>query len=327
MDQAINRAVRLVRRVLAGGKRTGTGPFTRVSLAYDRSLSLVRLYYLTSVYVCYSLLARFDRLAEEAGAWQLLWPLTWAEHLDAQTAVRVLGIAGFIAALLASMLPGSRIARALFALLFLGLAAVPNSLGAVNHGYHAWFWIGFCLILLPSGTEREVSRATKMAFLSVISTLQALLLLFYSLSGTWKVVEGFAAWRAGIEGNFSYMGFSRVLANRVVETGTSPPLADVFINNPWLAWPCFMVVIYIQMVSVLIAFRPALHVAWGYLLILFHFDTWLLMEIPFPLHVLFLVLFFVLSPFRPESAKISAMVHDLPIFSGVVTMAKRLAAR
>lgn len=87
----------------------------------------------------------------------------------------------------------------------------------------------------------------------------------------------------------------------------------------------FLGLVYVQLVAVCIAFRPRLHMVWGYALIGFHTGTWLLMEIAFPHHILFLLLFFVLSPFRPRRWTVRDAIGDLPVLG--VAFRRILAVR
>ena len=93
-----------------------------------------------------------------------------------------------------------------------------------------------------------------------------------------------------------------------------------------LVAPMFLFVMYVQFVAVMIVLRPRLHVLWGYLLIVFHVGTWLLLDIIFVQQVLILALLFVLSPFRvtaPEGSVLNApypveMAREIPILGLVL---------
>ncbi|MEX0923393.1 MAG: hypothetical protein WD489_03665 [Rhodovibrionaceae bacterium] len=260
------------------------------------------------------LMLKAGALTREVSAdWDFLWPLVWVSPSGAADTLRWLSVACFLSSLLALHFSNKRSFRLFFILLFLPACTIPNSLGGINHPYHAWFWIGVCFVFLPDVKRGEISRHIEMSYLLVISTCQALLLFFYSLAGFWKLVYGLQGLFAGYEGNFSPRGLALTLADRMLQTGTDPLLANFFIVNYWLSWPMFIGVIYIQFVAVLVAFRPRLHALWGYLLIFFHLGTYLLMEIGFSQHVLFLALLFVMSPFRPMQWSLPQVIGDLPI--------------
>ena len=138
-----------------------------------------------------------------------------------------------------------------------------------------------------------------MSYLTVVRTAKVLFFTFYSLSGFWKGgTDGVQDLFAGLEGNFAPRGFALQLADRIVQTNTTPLLADIAIRNYWLGWPAFLVLIYAQFFALVAVFRPRLHVLWGYLIIGFHVGTGLLMDIFFQQHVMRCYLFVPL-PFRP----------------------------
>jgi hypothetical protein len=193
--------------------------------------------------------------------------------------------------------------------------ALLSAPGAIDHAFHLWFWLGVSLSFLPGGRPAETAtRAYKLSYVTVIAGAQTLMLSFYSLAGFWKIYEGLQALARGVEGNFAPRGLAEQFADRMLVTGTTPLLADFAINNYWLIWPAFVALIYVQFVAGVAAFRPRLHQAWGYTLILFHTGTWVLMEIEFPMHVVLAGLFLVMSPFRPTRFDLWRTLADLPVF-------------
>ena len=83
---------------------------------------------------------------------------------------------------------------------------------------------------------------------------------------------------------------------------------------PLLAWPFYLGLYFVEVVSIAVFFRPALHRVWGVLLIAFHFGTLLFLDIEFPLHILINALFFVLSPFAPQESNWRSMLAAVPVF-------------
>lgn len=277
---------------------------------------LVRLYYAASVLICARMLPANDGLAGSAVAWDFLWPLAWVEGLRIKDTLSILTMMCFIGSLVAFQFHRNVAARAVFSLLFLMAATVPNSLGGINHPYHAWFWTSFIFIFLPAGDVSTFDRAGRLSYLTVIRAAQAMFLLFYSMTGSWKLFFGTFDALVHAAGNFFPGALPATLADRVLETGTDPLLADFVINNQWLAWPMFLALIYIQVVSLVVAFRPRLHVLWGYLHIAFHLGTWLLMQIIFIEHIFLLLVLLVLSPQRAAFRSLPEALGDLPLLGG-----------
>ena len=324
MDNQLIIYGRRVRRLLTGKYPLRDPVFGRVDVQFRRAQHLVRFYYLASAFISYSLMPHLNALANRSAEWDFLWPIAWLSVFDGVQVIQWLAVALLLASFLAFQFPAYRAIRFGYAILCLFVVASANSQGSINHGFHLWLWIGICLVFLPYvPTVGTAPRSAKMTYLSVIVAVQALILFFYTLAGFWKFLAGLASLLRGVEGNFSPRGLALQLADRMLQTGTSPLLADVAIANYWLSWPMFLALIYIQMVAVLIVLRPRLHIIWGYFLIAFHIGTWLLMEIAFPHHVLFLGLLFVMSPFRPQQWTIREVLSDLPVFGPLLRLGRR----
>lgn len=327
MDAAINKTLRKIRQILAASSDTQAAPFEAVNRSFARAQTLVRFYYLASLYFAFKLMLDVGALTREADSWSFLWPLAWAQSFETTDVLRWLSVACFLSSLLALQFWQRRSFRFLFVLLFLPVFTTTNSLGGINHTYHAWFWIGVCLVFLPDPRGSEARRPFKMAYLTVIAATQALLLSFYTLAGSWKFLFGLQGLVLGYPGNFAPRGLASTLAGRQLQADTDPLLAEIFIANYWLSWPLFLAMIYIQLVAVLVTLRPRLHILWGYALISFHLGTYLLMEIGFLQHVLILALFFVMSPFRPEQWTLREVLADLPVFGLVFRRILRTPSR
>jgi hypothetical protein len=317
---------RRMRRFLGGTYPSREPIFQRINIGYCRSQYLVRFYYLASAFISYSIIPEIHT-ADQSGAWDFLWPVRWLPMLRMAHAPEWLAVALFLASLLAFQFPNYRVARFVFATLCLFVVAITNSQGGINHGYHFWLWIGVCFIFLPNARSQDaVSRDFKMAYLSVIVAAQALILFFYTLAGFWKVRSGLLSLYHGLEGNFAPDGLALQLADRVLQTGTKPLLSDLAISNYWAIWPIFMVLMYFQLAAVFTVLRPRLHMVWAYLLISFHLGTWLLMEIQFSPHVLWLGLLFAMSPFRPRKCSLREVLADFPGFDILIRLAWWLRA-
>ena len=123
-------------------------------------------------------------------------------------------------------------------------------------------------------------------------------LLSYSMAGSLKLVAGIKSLVAGEMGNFSLLGFSSLLADRMVQGRGSTILGEFFVDNPYFGFPIFVALIFLQAFSFPVAFFPRLHRVCGLTLIGFHLGTGLLMDIFFTTHILWAALFLVCSPFR-----------------------------
>lgn len=306
---------RLVRRFL-GRTYPGDQDFiARLELNFVRSKQIVRFYYLLSSFFAYSLLRPFHEMARTPQIGGFLWPVAWLKFLPAGQfyLIELIPLALLALSLAALQFPAVRPIRVGYSAVSLFAIALMSAPGAIDHVAHLWFWLGASLCLLPAGRPAaKITCAYKLSYVSAIAGSQMLMLTFYSLAGFWKICEGLEAVARGVEGNFAPRGLAEQFADRMLVTGTNPLLADFAITNYWLIWPAFIALIYIQFVAIFVAFRPRLHQTWGYALILFHTGTWLLMEIDFPMHVVFAALFLVMSPFRPTRFDLRQTLADLP---------------
>ena len=308
-----------IRKQLAGpGYRDGV--HRHLSSSIVDAEWIVRLYYAASIYIAARLMMSVDIAARETTDWDFLWPLAWlnAVDIDVVLALRLIGLASFLSSLVAFAFHRVALARGASLVCFFLAATVPNSFGGINHPYHAWMWVGFVFVFLPDGTPTHFGRAGKLAYLTVIRGAQALFMLFYSMAGAWKLGFGVFDLLSGQPGNLSPGALAWTLAGRSLQTGTEPLLAPLVIENVWLSWPMLLAIIYIQFTALAIAFRPRLHVAWGYLLVAFHVGTWLLMEIMFVEHILLLVILLVLSPQRRAYKRLAEAIADLPLIGWIV---------
>lgn len=317
--------LRPLRRSFAGAPIVES-PIGRVGIQFDRARMVVKGYYLLSIYFSAAAIPTLHDTAIAAPSWNFLWPVRWMPAGGVAGMVDLLAAAWLTLSLLAFVFTGSRAIRALFALATLQVAAAANSLGGINHAYHAWFWIGAFLVFLPAVAEVN-RRATMMTYLAIVAGCQVLLLTFYTMAGFQKFGAGAAALGMGAYGNFSPTSLAATIADRILQTGTSPPLAHLLVDNPWLSLPLFVPAIVIQMLAVIAGFRPRLHRAWGAAIIVFHLGTWLLMEILFVQHVALLALFLLASPFAPARFDWKATLSDVPLFGPVATWLMRRPPR
>lgn len=325
MTKLIDQTYRRMRHILESANPSRDPVFPRIDFQFLRAQGLVRFYYLASMFIAYLMMPEVHTMVGESQAWSFLWPIRWLPMVG-DWAIEWIVVGAFAAAGLSFQFPAVRTFRALFALFFLCSVGIENSQGAMDHSYHAWLWLGICLVFLPGLNSKAPRRAGKMAYLSVIAGAQTLTLLFYSFAGFWKFFWGLGPLFQGIEGNFAPRGLAMQLANRILETGTVPLLGHFVITHYWLSYPMFLVLIYMQLVALFVALRPRLHLIWGYGLIVFHMGTWLLMEIYFPVHVLLLGLLFVMSPFRPDRWTVREVLCDLPIFGFFIRKLWRTSA-
>ena len=223
-------------------------------------------------------------------------------------------------ALLAAVLPGALVLRLGVFLGVFALAALRNSYGAINHEHYIVVYASFALLFLPSrigwggprigkGVDRggRISRADTLALLRVFWLTQALALLPYTLSGYWKIRH------SGLE-LFSGDAMARLLLDRIANQAADiPPLLPLVVANGYIAQGLLLGAVYMQIFALFALFRPHLHRPVGIGLILFHFGTGWLLNIPFEAHVVVNGLFLLFSPLAPKRFSALELARSLPL--------------
>ena len=142
-------------------------PFFDLSAQVKDTEWIVIIYYAASIYISAGLINQINGIAQATNSWDFLWPLVWVEGLNIPLVLELLSIACFLSSLLALQFRRHLAARGLFSFVFLLAATVTNSLGGINHPYHAWFWVSLVLLFLPNGNPKKAGRASKLSYCTV----------------------------------------------------------------------------------------------------------------------------------------------------------------
>lgn len=242
------------------------------------------------------------------------WPVFWLRLVETRGGIAAILWLNLIAAVFGIALPGYRWVRVLVCFSWLELLALRFSFGSINHGDHLGLLLSFVLIFLPAGWRSPLTadRRVRAATLLVFSGCQAMIMLTYSMSGMWKVggiVEQL------VKGEVSYLapqGLAQQVAARLLADGSTSLLGPWLIEHAWVGWPLTIGALYLEFFALWAVPRPSLHQAWGLGLIVLHVFSHLAMGISFLQNMLWLALFFVLSPLRPEKPCWRQMLRDLP---------------
>jgi hypothetical protein len=197
--------------------------------------------------------------------------------------------------------------------------ALRNSEGKIGHSLHLPVLVALVFIFLPRNWHRAESDSEEaLGTALVLRAAQAVVLLTYTMSGLGKLGAGTYELLTGQISSFHPTGFPRIIAARLLETGSESPVGSwIIAQSPWLTWPLLPGVIYFQIFSIVATFRPALHQLWGVVLIFFHFGNSFLLTIYFPHSVFLLALLFLASPFAPRRFDVGTVLAELPILSAL----------
>jgi hypothetical protein len=318
-----------LRRRLAGPRTdhefSGARRHDREALV--RAVLLVRVFYLAIFFLDVILSENWQRWLRTT-SFALLWPLRFFQWTGPHVGVGIVVIGSLSSALLAAILPERRIARVLAAMGLLLYGALWNSFGIVMHGWHAWIWCAIIFCFLPDliSNEQLYSRRREQSYLRIFWIAQACVLFFYSLAGSFKLAGAVLQIAQGKHSAFSADALARHVVYAISEGshhfafGVGPWIA----NHPALAQPFFLMAIYLESCSLVVAFRPRAHRVWGVFLICFHIGIFLSMEILFSWQMLLVGILLVCSPFDRAQWTLRERIASLPLVAEALALARRI---
>jgi hypothetical protein len=323
----MNRVLRMVLRFLRGSSgRIGSAAFSEIPSRAAQGRLLIRAFYAFVVFLAVAAISEYEALSR-ARTLNLLWPVAWLDAFDLVSGIHFLLVFFVAASVAAAIWPGSRILRIAIFLGLLGFVALKNSEGKIGHSQHLPVLIALLFVVLPQRWDRPGgSRIAQVTVLQVVAAAQVLILLTYTMSGLGKLGGGLYEIFSGQAHPLQIDGFSRIVAERLLQTNSESVVGTWIIKHSWLGWLLFPGVIYLQTTSLIAACRPSLHQLWGAALILFHIGNALILAIYFPQSVFLLALFLLASPFLPATFDARQVLADLPLLSPVSRVLPRRAA-
>lgn len=236
------------------------------------------------------------------------WPVQWLEATGLLIGSPFIVFGTVLALLVAALYPLKWWTRALaFVFVFL-FNAYNSSFGGVTHLYQFWLWCSFVLALMPTVCGLE-KRSNRQLLLNSWLATQCMCLLFYSMSGFWKIYGAFVQFLAGEPTVFSPSGLGYHVASEIIRAGMNPLLGRLFIEHPWLSPPFAIPVALFQFASVFVIFKFKWHRLWGVGLICFHLGTFLILAITYPTNFFLVGLLFLASPFVDGELKVKKQLY------------------
>ncbi|MEM6971701.1 MAG: hypothetical protein AAF577_02760 [Pseudomonadota bacterium] len=289
----------------------------------ERCIFIIQIYYLLTLARLYSVGHQYTSFSRHPDELMPLWPMAWLP-LDASIndafsglvlAMQVIGVLGLF-------FWRHFIVRLLVCVAFLQHMTFANLGGAINHGLHEWFWLSFILLFLPAGLWRQrddaLSRHQRVGVMTVFAAAGGFILMFYSLSGYYKLRELVLTEAHGVYGALHWDSMAQIVGGRMFDTMSDPPLAEFLLNYPILGWPMFMLLYYVEVFAFIAIFRPVLLKPFAVVLILFHIGTFLFLDIAFDDHVVINGLFMLMSPLAPGGFRVMQTVLALPVIGDVL---------
>jgi hypothetical protein len=287
--------------------------FARQRDAYHHAETLVRCFYAVLLFFAVAAIPTHQRWTDIV-TMAPLWPVRWIDVVGIRAALPAILALFLVGTLLAAVFPGSRAARVLAFVGLLEEMAFRFSSGKIDHFYHSWMWAAFVLNFLPAvPREHEPSLGRRQRYLTTFVGAAALPMLFYSLAGFWKIGLAPLQWWRGEVHSFAPEALAYHVAAKLGAGPAPNAMAAFFVDHPSAGWPLFVGHMYLELFALVAAFRPALHRLWAVGLIAFHVGSGLILDVHFPEAVLFLGLFYLGSPFRPERLGWRRVGGALPI--------------
>ncbi len=297
------------------------GVFVEHTRRFTLAQGLVHAFYAFVLYLAVAQLTEIPVYAARS-AFHPLWPVGWLSSSgDGTNAIRAVFAFFLGTSLLAAALPGWRTARVLCSLGLLEYVALKNSYGKIGHSMHLPVLLSMVFVLLPHGWERSAprtGRALRQGTLLVFWTAGTVVLLSYTMSGVGKLGGALYQLARGQPNAFAPGALGAHIAQRLLQTDSQSLLGAWIIEHPWLTWPAMPFAVYLELFSVLVAFRPAWSRPWAALLVIFHIGNYFTLTIAFPPSCFLLALFFFRSPFDPGGVGGRRAVFSVPLLGDVL---------
>lgn len=201
----------------------------------------------------------------------------------------------------ASRIPKNVLIRRTLCVALFGFEYAFNRIGAPMHTFQFWLWPTFILALIPAATKFEPDYWVSQHLKPAIQFAIGIVLLFYGLSGFWKVYGIIVDLFTGVPHLLTTDGLIYQIYSLKIKFGAKTALADFLIQNKSFNIPIILSVVLIQLSCLVGLFNTSLHNKLGWLLLLFHIGGALLLAIPYPTNVLLIFVTLLTSPFGKES--------------------------
>lgn len=226
----------------------------------------------------------------------LLWPMWWADGLPWRPVAITLTSVLLVVSVIGLVGYRFRWARVLQALTLVVFVAALSSFGKVNHGLHHLLIPVVVLAAVPTLQPTHDQLGVPLRAYDLVLVAQTVLLLTYTMSGFAKVWTGVSQLLASQGGLFSDRSLAALVANRALQTGESPPLAELIVRFPTTSAVAFAAAAVLELVAIATVARPRVAALWAILLAVFHIAVFWSMHINFSMSVAVLLLLFCLSP-------------------------------
>ncbi|MCK8480116.1 hypothetical protein [Psychroserpens algicola] len=248
-----------------------------------------------------------------------LWPLFFLKQEHLQVTTYILQISLVLSAILV-IIKHTQFLRVYVFINYFLYAALLSSFGKINHSLHFILLLLFCFALIPGSTAKQFKEKSLLIFLSA----KFFLLLAYSLTGFWKLFWGVIELFTQDVSLFSPLSFRNVLVFQF-ESKPMTAFGGWFLEHYVIGWLLYLLVIYLELFSILVFFKPNLYKIWGAGLIVLHLSLALILDVNTYPAVAVIAIVLLLSPFYKKST-IKETILSLPVIDWFIYLIKKRKA-
>lgn len=221
-----------------------------------------------------------------------LWPMIPFRNVSTGYLTIFFQLNLFFSFLLLCFKPNHKFLKIYVFVLYFFYNAFNSSFGKINHGYYLPLMMLFCFMFIPTKGKTKYQEKTILTF----ATAQFFLLMAYTLTGLWKLFWGIVEFFIKDVSMFSPLSFRNVLIEQY--QFVEPTIIGTWLIEHYIiGWISYLAVIYLEIFSIAIFFKPNLHKIWGAFLLTFHIGIHFLLGVSMTPAPLCIGLLLMMSPF------------------------------
>ncbi|TYA58299.1 hypothetical protein [Formosa maritima] len=239
-----------------------------------------------------------------------LWPMIPFINISTGFLIIFFQINLFLSFILLCFKPNQKFLKVYVFIIYFLYIAFNNSFGKINHGSYLALMMLFSFVFIPTEAKKNYKEKTILIF----ATAQFFLLMAYSLTGAWKLFWGIVEFFTKDVSLFSPLSFRNIIITQY-QFVEPTILGKWFLEHYIFGWFMYLAVVYIEISSVFIFFRPNLHKIWGALLLSLHLGIHFVLRVDMFSAPLYIGLLLLMSPFYYKTEDFKTTLLSLPIIS------------
>ena len=258
---------------------------------YNEIMTIVKFSYL---FFLFALFVQLFADKYDANSYMIdpLWPMKPFSSIPAGYLVLFFQLNLFVSFLFLCFKTNHKFLKVYVFIIYFLYMAFNNSFGKINHGQYLALMILFCFMFIPTKSKKDYQKKTIFTF----ATAQFFLLMAYSLTGAWKLLWGIIEFFTKEVSLFSPLSFRNVIITQY--QFVEPTIIGAwFLEHYYIGWVMYLAVVYIEICSVFIFFKPNLHKIWGVLLLSLHLGIHFVLQVNMFSAPLYIGLLLIMSPF------------------------------